>query len=267
MMSTEKQEVEAAKKELQRFLDEQVQEVEKTLLKRVQGLSSLTSRVYTLDINLKKVQTEIKKKKIKDNQATPVTEDTEEVLAKCVVEQFVQPTIEYGELNAKDAKYVIRIQRAFRRYRNKKLLRELVEVFVKSPHAKEMRQRNNVIREIEKTEKTYVEGLMLAKKMYLQPLRHVETDKERFGITLEELDVLFINLEQILTLHRIFLAHLEAEMSHWPVIHIGDVFVNQAPLVSLEFPILTMIVLVLHSIHQFISRICHSTERNQKKRT
>jgi hypothetical protein len=225
------QDIEKAKKDIQKFLDDKVNGIEKDIQKKVQNLWTLNSRVKTLEMNLKSIEDKFKKEKVTRSVQSAI-EHVHPMVDELVENVFIKPSenIRVSEEDDRRTKYAIILQRAWRIKRSRRIMRELVVQFFRSPHAKAMRQRNNVIREIEKTEETYVYGLMLAKNMYLQPLRSVATDKERFGITQEELDILFINLEQILTLHRIFLVHLKAEMEHWPVIHIGDVFVNQAPL-------------------------------------
>ncbi|KAL0480372.1 Ras-specific guanine nucleotide-releasing factor [Acrasis kona] len=122
------------------------------------------------------------------------------------------------------------IQSAYRRRKNLLLFKNTVQDFIKSPEAKVCRSRNNLIKEIETTERTYVECLLLVRNLYLIPLQSVKTDKERFGITNAELQILFINLEQLLRLHQIFFFNLKEEMGNWPVIQIGEVFLQQAPL-------------------------------------
>jgi hypothetical protein len=239
-MSTTENDIDVAKKQIQHFVDQQAHEIDQNLQKKLKDFWTLTSRVYTLERNLQFAEKQIKKQQaravapvLQTSETTTESEQLKAAIVGCIVNP-PEPVVAQEKKNEEqDIKHVLVIQRNFRRFKQRRLLRQLVTMFVSSPHAQSMRQRNNVIREIEKTEETYIQGLMLAKKLYLQPLRYVQTDKERFGITLQEIDILFINLSQILRLHQIFLAHIKQEMNCWPVVHIGDVFVNQAPLVSI----------------------------------
>jgi hypothetical protein len=273
-MSTTENDIDVAKKQIQQFVDQQAHEIDQNLQKKLKDFWTLTSRVYTLERNLQFAEKQLKKQQaravahpvLQTSETTTESEQLKAAIVGCIVNP-PEPVVAQEKKNEEqDIKHVLVIQRNFRRFKQRRLLRQLVTMFVSSPHAQSMRQRNNVIREIEKTEETYIQGLMLAKKLYLQPLRYVQTDKERFGITLQEIDILFINLSQILRLHQIFLAHIKQEMNCWPVVHIGDVFVNQAPLVSSP-SFFNNLVFILYSIHQLIPRVSQLVESVKETRT
>jgi hypothetical protein len=102
----------------------------------------------------------------------------------------------------------------------------LIRAFAGSKEAKRMTERNNIIREIMTTERTYVRCLDTMRNSYLLPLKKILRDDPKYPVTLMDLDKIFMNVEQIHMIQTMFLHELERRILEWPRIYFGDVFVN-----------------------------------------
>nr|CAG8482980.1 1688_t:CDS:2 [Entrophospora candida] len=119
------------------------------------------------------------------------------------------------------------------------------------------RKREAAVKEIVTTEKTYVEGLRKLVSVFLVPLREdyqksmsrnvLLTVNKNPMATLEDITLLFGNIEQLLALHEQLLKNLEERYYNWnPKQLISDIFLQIAPF-------LKMYTIYLKSFPQAIS--------------
>jgi hypothetical protein len=145
----------------------------------------------------------------------------------------IQP-LDLYKLDAKarlEHKMAIVIQRKYRARCARKKFNQFIQDSKENPVMKMIKHRNQIIMEIVKTEKGYVESLQLVIQLYLKPLQE---DCKKYGVSRKELmsflQNVFMNISQIYSLHQLFLLTLESRLQNWPRVLIGDCFLNQAPL-------------------------------------
>ena len=114
--------------------------------------------------------------------------------------------------------------------------KNIIEEYVRSPHAEKMKRRNRVILRMLADEREYVENLNLLISSFLRPLRVVASsnynDKNQSSqhqggkvvISHEEINAIFLNSQTLLFLHQIFLQGLTSAVERWPQLLVGDVF-------------------------------------------
>lgn len=124
------------------------------------------------------------------------------------------------------------IQRAWKRRQQSSQLTSLVSQFSNSTLGKKLKERNNIIREIVKTEEVYVRSLQEIQKHYVEPLKHHLADEKtkKKMLTDKEFRLVFGNVEQILAIHDVFLQMLRQRMDQWPLCTIGDCIYSVIPL-------------------------------------
>eukprot|EP00002_Diphylleia_rotans_P018135 TRINITY_DN351_c0_g1_i3.p1 TRINITY_DN351_c0_g1~~TRINITY_DN351_c0_g1_i3.p1 ORF type:complete len:1004 (-),score=180.23 TRINITY_DN351_c0_g1_i3:528-3539(-) len=177
-----------------------------------------------------------------DDSKTDVAEELQYFKEKCQQEICLRVEYEtkFQELRTYiDSKFqekplmtqdeAIRTMRVFfRTYFYQKRWKNLVELFVKSPHSKDLRHRNHVVREIVSTEKSYVE--------YLDSLiKNVYVPMQKSGILkTEELHEIFSNLPTILEIHRGMSKKMESMLRNWPThpLRMGECFLEMAPFLA-----------------------------------
>ncbi|CAG8545606.1 10159_t:CDS:2 [Acaulospora colombiana] len=104
------------------------------------------------------------------------------------------------------------------------------------------RKRGAAVREIVTTERTYVDGLNKCVEYFLKPLRDsCQKSNHRHTllsakpvVTLDEISLIFGNIEMILSLHQQLLKSLEERCSKWSSTElISDIFLQNAPFLKM----------------------------------
>jgi hypothetical protein len=136
--------------------------------------------------------------------------------------------------NTEEEKKIVQIQRSFRRKIQTKHFIEILPKFQKSDISKKLKERNQIIREFVKTEESYVLGLSELKKYYIDTLKHSLMDNKvkKKKVTESEMNIIFGNVEHILTIHQVFLVGLRSRLEEWPMTNIGVSLSNQVPLMK-----------------------------------
>eukprot|EP01080_Neovahlkampfia_damariscottae_P003802 gene3802-6963_t len=123
------------------------------------------------------------------------------------------------------------IQRSIKRARQTSEFVSLVHTFKTSPMAKKLGERNKIIREIVSTEESYCNSLEELIKLYIQPLkRHLMVEKKKKIIDEKDIKIMFNNIDQILSTHKVLLISLQNRLNSFPITNIGDCLYNQVPL-------------------------------------
>src|SRR3989338_2658919 len=98
--------------------------------------------------------------------------------------------------------------------------RTITKAFLESKHSLRLRNRNKIMREIISTEESYVGSLAECLNLFYRPLKELITCENKSSmqieLTLDELDHMFINLEDIHRQHEGFLAQLHERIQLWP---------------------------------------------------
>eukprot|EP00158_Paraphelidium_tribonemae_P005260 Partr_v1_DN27249_c0_g1_i1_m39152 putative FYVE, RhoGEF and PH domain containing len=125
-----------------------------------------------------------------------------------------------------------KIQARYRAHRQRKQYRNLRQAVIKIQSRQRMRMakvafelmimqgkigklhpsRTRIITEIYTTEENYVEQLEAVCKIYLKPLKSLT---EKAGITSEQVNIIFCNIDEILEYHKEFLAELKPIVADW----------------------------------------------------
>ncbi|KAA6397448.1 MAG: hypothetical protein EZS28_007022, partial [Streblomastix strix] len=105
---------------------------------------------------------------------------------------------------------------------------------VAKPVFEMMRQQKNVVRELIETEKNYVQRLEVCVKCFLRPLQSLSLD-QHISVTKKQLKDIFINIEQILNFHYLFVDELVNVAQRWSVhSRVGQLFCKQAPFLKIS---------------------------------
>lgn len=132
----------------------------------------------------------------------------------------IQPPPPRPKLSSEQAVRIV--QRYVRAHLFMKRFREYI---TKAPELAQARVRNNIIRDIIKTEDTYIQGLTTLVNVFLTPLR---TNKKKL-LPEKDVKIIFSNAEQILSINKELFSALQEAMNSWPRSKIGEVFMRMAP--------------------------------------
>eukprot|EP00026_Physarum_polycephalum_P000683 Phypoly_transcript_00684.p1 GENE.Phypoly_transcript_00684~~Phypoly_transcript_00684.p1 ORF type:complete len:608 (+),score=96.31 Phypoly_transcript_00684:2275-4098(+) len=124
-----------------------------------------------------------------------------------------------------ETQYIQQVIKAQAHVRGYLARRDYVKLGKKKAH------RASVVKEIVSTEQSYVKSLETMIDVYLVPLRD---DPKKFGISKEEVQIMFANIETIVNLHKEMVKVLEERVNSWNnTKKIGDIFINFAPFLKM----------------------------------
>eukprot|EP01080_Neovahlkampfia_damariscottae_P004793 gene4793-8379_t len=129
----------------------------------------------------------------------------------------------------------IKIQKIWKRKRIIKKWRVLVDQFCNSKEGKELGERNKIISEIANTERIYVRSINEMKQLYVIELKKIamNENKKKSFISFKDIENMFLNIEQIVHMHQIFLNEIEGKIENWPRIYLGEAFSNHISFFSI----------------------------------
>ncbi|XP_042209982.1 ras-specific guanine nucleotide-releasing factor 2-like isoform X2 [Homarus americanus] len=119
--------------------------------------------------------------------------------------------------DSEEIKKIKKVQSFFRGWLCRRRWKQIVEEYIRSPHAESMRKRNSLVFRMVEAEEEYVEQLNLLVSCFLRPFKMAASSKKPPS-THEDVNSIFLNSETLLFLHQIFLKGLSARMESWPTL-------------------------------------------------
>ncbi|XP_052281011.1 ras-specific guanine nucleotide-releasing factor 1-like [Dreissena polymorpha] len=131
-----------------------------------------------------------------------------------------------------EIKKIKKVQSFFRGWLCRRRWKQIVELYIRSPHAESMRKRNSIVFSMVECEEEYNQQLSTLVCCFLRPLRMAASSKKP-PITHEDVNSIFLNSETLLFLHQIFFKGLCARLENWPTLVLGDLFDMLLPMLSI----------------------------------
>nr|XP_033332842.1 ras-specific guanine nucleotide-releasing factor 1-like isoform X1 [Megalopta genalis] len=110
--------------------------------------------------------------------------------------------------------------------------KQIVEQYIKSPHAESMRKRNSLVFNMVEAEEDYTRQMEILVSCFLRPFKMAASSK-RPPCCHEDVNSIFLNSETVLFLHQIFLKGLTSRMENWPTLVLVDLFDMLLPMLSI----------------------------------
>ncbi|XP_048583532.1 ras-specific guanine nucleotide-releasing factor 1 isoform X2 [Nematostella vectensis] len=136
------------------------------------------------------------------------------------------------EEESEEIKSIKKVQSLIRGWLCRRRWYNIVQDYIRSPHAESMRKRNYTCFKLLETEKEYLENLSTLVSCFFRPFKMAASSK-RPPISHEEVSSIFLNSETILFLHQIFFKGLNTRMESWPTLVLGDLFDMLLPMLSI----------------------------------
>ncbi|VDI50012.1 Ras-specific guanine nucleotide-releasing factor 1 [Mytilus galloprovincialis] len=131
-----------------------------------------------------------------------------------------------------ELKKIKKVQSFFRGWLCRRRWKQIVELYIRSPHAESMRKRNSIVFNMVECEEEYNRQLSTLVTCFLRPLRMAASSKKP-PISHEDVNSIFLNSETLLFLHQIFLKGLCARLENWPTLVLGDLFDMLLPMLCI----------------------------------
>uniref|UniRef100_A0A8D8QKI8 Ras-specific guanine nucleotide-releasing factor 2 n=1 Tax=Cacopsylla melanoneura TaxID=428564 RepID=A0A8D8QKI8_9HEMI len=131
-----------------------------------------------------------------------------------------------------ELKKIKKVQSFFRGWLCRRRWKQIVEQYIKSPHAESMRKRNSIVFRMVEAEEEYMEQMQVLVSCFLRPFKMAASSK-RPPCSHEDVNSIFLNSETVLFLHQIFLKGLTSRMESWPTLVLGDLFDMLLPMLGI----------------------------------
>ncbi|XP_020280338.1 ras-specific guanine nucleotide-releasing factor 2-like isoform X2 [Pseudomyrmex gracilis] len=125
-----------------------------------------------------------------------------------------------------------KVQSFFRGWLCRRRWKQIVEQYIKSPHAESMRKRNSLVFQMVEAEEEYTEQMEILVSCFVRPFKMAASSKKP-PCSHEDVNSIFLNSETVLFLHQIFLKGLTSRMESWPTLVLGDLFDMLLPMLSI----------------------------------
>ncbi|XP_066581022.1 ras-specific guanine nucleotide-releasing factor 2-like [Prorops nasuta] len=125
-----------------------------------------------------------------------------------------------------------KVQSFFRGWLCRRRWKQIVEQYIKSPHAESMRKRNSLVFQMVEAEEEYKEQMEILVSCFLRPFKMAASSKKP-PCSHEDVNSIFLNSETVLFLHQIFLKGLTSRMESWPTLVLGDLFDMLLPMLTI----------------------------------
>lgn len=125
-----------------------------------------------------------------------------------------------------------KVQSFFRGWLCRRRWKQIVEEYIKSPHAESMRKRNSLVFSMVEAEEEYMEQLEVLVSCFYRPFKMAASSKKP-PCSHEDVNSIFLNCETVLFLHQIFLKGLTSRLESWPTLVLGDLFDMLLPMLSI----------------------------------
>ncbi|XP_063540082.1 ras-specific guanine nucleotide-releasing factor 2-like, partial [Cydia strobilella] len=123
-------------------------------------------------------------------------------------------------------------QSFFRGWLCRRRWKQIVDQYIKSPHAESMRKRNSLVFKMVESEEEYLEQMEILVTCFLRPFKMAASSKKP-PCTHEDVNSIFLNSETVLFLHQIFFKGLTSRMESWPTLVLGDLFDMLLPMLTI----------------------------------
>lgn len=114
-----------------------------------------------------------------------------------------------------------KVQSFFRGWLCRRRWKQIVEQYIKSPHAESMRKRNSLVFRMVEAEEEYMEQMEVLVTCFLRPFKMAASSKKP-PCSHEDVNSIFLNSETVLFLHQIFLKGLTSRLESWPTLVLGE---------------------------------------------
>lgn len=145
----------------------------------------------------------------------------------CSLGGFSDQTQDTAELRK-----IKKVQSFFRGWLCRRRWKQIVEEYIKSPHAESMRKRNSLVFSMVEAEEEYMEQLEVLVSCFYRPFKMAASSKKP-PCSHEDVNSIFLNCETVLFLHQIFLKGLTSRLESWPTLVLGDLFDMLLPMLSI----------------------------------
>ncbi|XP_030755990.1 ras-specific guanine nucleotide-releasing factor 2-like [Sitophilus oryzae] len=125
-----------------------------------------------------------------------------------------------------------KVQSFFRGWLCRRKWKQIVEQYIKSPHAERLRRRNSLVFQLVEAEEEYIQQMEVLITCFLRPFKMAASSKKP-PCTHEDVNSIFLNSETVFFLHQIFLKGLTARLESWPTLVLGDLFSMLLPMLSI----------------------------------
>ncbi|CAG9566377.1 unnamed protein product [Danaus chrysippus] len=136
------------------------------------------------------------------------------------------------EIDPNELRKIKKVQSFFRGWLCRRRWKQIVEQYIKSPHAESMRKRNSLVFKMVEAEEEYLEQMECLVTCFLRPFKMAASSKKP-PCTHEDVNSIFLNSETVLFLHQIFFKGLTSRMESWPTLVLGDLFDMLLPMLTI----------------------------------
>ncbi|KAK9718958.1 RhoGEF domain [Popillia japonica] len=136
------------------------------------------------------------------------------------------------EQDPNELRKIKKVQSFFRGWLCRRRWKQIVEQYIKSPHAESMRKRNSLVFRMVEAEEEYMEQMEVLVSCFLRPFKMAASSKKP-PCSHEDVNSIFLNSETVLFLHQIFLKGLTSRLESWPTLVLGDLFSMLLPMLSI----------------------------------
>ncbi|XP_041980689.1 ras-specific guanine nucleotide-releasing factor 1-like [Aricia agestis] len=136
------------------------------------------------------------------------------------------------DIDPVELRKIKKVQSFFRGWLCRRRWKQIVEQYIKSPHAESMRKRNSLVFKMVETEEEYLEQLEILVTCFLRPFKMAASSKKP-PCSHEDVNSIFLNSETVLFLHQIFFKGLTSRMESWPTLVLGDLFDMLLPMLTI----------------------------------
>lgn len=125
------------------------------------------------------------------------------------------------EQDPNELRKIKKVQSFFRGWLCRRRWKQIVEQYIKSPHAESMRKRNSLVFRMVEAEEEYMEQMEVLVSCFLRPFKMAASSKKP-PCSHEDVNSIFLNSETVLFLHQIFLKGLTSRLESWPTLVLGN---------------------------------------------
>ncbi|KAI5651662.1 rasGEF domain-containing protein [Phthorimaea operculella] len=136
------------------------------------------------------------------------------------------------DIDPQELKKIKKVQSFFRGWLCRRRWKQIVDQYIKSPHAESMRKRNSLVFKMVEAEEEYLEQMEILVTCFLRPFKMAASSKKP-TCTHEDVNSIFLNSETVLFLHQIFFKGLTSRMESWPTLVLGDLFDMLLPMLTI----------------------------------
>ncbi|XP_065059652.1 ras-specific guanine nucleotide-releasing factor 2-like isoform X2 [Rhopilema esculentum] len=144
----------------------------------------------------------------------------------------IQVNVAVKETDDNETEEIKKVQSIFRGLLCRRRWHNIVQDYIRSPHAQSMRKRNQIVFELVRSEEEYLQTLSTLVTSFFRPLKMAASSKKP-PLSHEEVNSIFLNSETLMFLHQIFFNGLQTRMESWPTLVLGDLFDMLLPMLSI----------------------------------